>query len=66
MSNNFFGITNIKVKHFSIHENEIDIINEFLKQHDGNIIDIQYQQNNFTCKQILVIYQDCKKVGKTK
>lgn len=66
MSNNFFGITNIKVKHFSLHDNEIDTINEFLKMYDGNIIDIQYQQNNFTCKQILVIYQDVKKVGKTK
>lgn len=62
--NNLFGITNIKVKHFSISGDEIEKINDFLKLHDGNIIDIQYQQNNFTCKQILVIYQDVKKVGK--
>ena len=66
MSNNFFGITNIKVEHFVLHSDEIGKLNEFLKIHDGNIIDIQYQQNNFTCVQVLVIYQDVKKVGKTK
>ena len=65
MSNNFFGITNIKVKHFIIHD-DFNTLNDFLKIHDGNIIDIQYQQNNFAVKQILVIYQDNKKVGKTK
>ena len=64
--NNNFGITNIKVKHISYKSDEIDVINEFLKIHDGNIIDIQYQQNNFAVVQVLIIYQDNKKAGKAK
>ena len=61
MKSNLFGITNIKIKHFSIVENDYTSINEFLKKHDGNIIDIQYAQNNFTAKQILIVYQDTKR-----
>lgn len=61
MKSNLFGITNIKIKHFSIVENDYTSINEFLKKHDGNIIDIQYSQNNFTAKQILIVYQDTKR-----
>ena len=61
MRTNLFGITNIKIKHFVIVENDYTSINEFLKKHDGNIIDIQYCQNNFTAKQILIVYQDTKK-----
>lgn len=61
MNANLFGITNIRVKHFSIVENDYTNINNFLKKYDGNIIDIQYQQNNFVVKQILVIYQESKK-----
>lgn len=57
MRNLLFGITNIKVKHFSILNNDFSEINNFLKKYDGDIIDIQYQQNDFTAKQILIIYQ---------
>lgn len=57
MRNFLFGITNIKVKHFSILNNDMSEVNKFLKKYDGDIIDIQYQQNDFTAKQILVIYQ---------
>lgn len=64
MQVNLFGITNIKIKHFSITENDYTSINEFLKKYDGNIIDIQYEQNNFTAKQILIIYQENKKAPK--
>ncbi len=61
MNNILFGITNIKVKHFSIVENDYTNINAFFKKYDGNIIDIQYSQNNFVAKQILVIYQEVTK-----
>jgi hypothetical protein len=60
MKTNLFGITNIKIKHFSIVDNDYSIINRFLKEYDGSIIDIQYSQNNFTAKQVLIIYQDYK------
>lgn len=58
MKNNLFGITNIKVEHISVHQDDICLINDFLDEHDGNIIDVQYQQNNFTHIQVLIIYQD--------
>lgn len=61
MKANLFGITNIRIKHFSIKEDDYTIINNFLKKYDGNIIDIQYQQNNFVPKQILIIYQEVTK-----
>lgn len=61
MKTNLFGITNIRIKHFIIKEDDYTTINNFLKKYDGNIIDIQYQQNNFVVKQILVIYQEVTK-----
>lgn len=64
MKANLFGITNIRVKHFVIIENDYTSINDFLKKYDGNIIDIQYEQNNFTAKQILIVYQENKKAPK--
>lgn len=57
MNNTMFGITNIKVKHFACKSDEMGEINNFLKKHDGNIIDIQYSQNNFTMVQVLIVYQ---------
>lgn len=59
--NKMFGITNIKVEHMSCHSDDINLVNDFLEEHDGNIIDIQYQQNNFTHIQVLIIYQDTKR-----
>lgn len=61
MKNNLFGITNIRVKHFCIVDNNYVEINTFLKKYDGNIIDIQYSQNNFTAKQVLIVYQEKQK-----
>ena len=58
MKNNLFGITNIRIKHFVILDGDYSEINTFLRRYDGNIIDIQYSQNNFAAKQMLVIYQD--------
>ena len=53
-----FGITNIKVEFFTCTKSHVDELNNFLKKHDGNIIDIQYQQNDLATKQIMVVYQD--------
>ena len=58
MRSNMLGVTKIRIKHFSIVDNNYCEINAFLKKYDGNIIDIQYSQNNFTAKQIMVIYQE--------
>lgn len=60
MKNTMFGITNIKVKHFACKSDNIGEINNFLKKYDGNIVDIQYSQNNFAIVQVLVVYRDTK------
>lgn len=60
MKNNLFGITNIRIKHFVIEKDNYTSINNFLEKHNGDIIDIQYQQNAFVAKQILIIYQEKK------
>lgn len=57
MKSNLFGITNIRIKHFVIEKDNYTPINNFLEKYNGDIIDIQYQQNDFVAKQILVIYQ---------
>ena len=49
MRNNIFGITDIQVYMTS----ELQALNEFLQEHNGNIIDIQC-----TDKWFHVIYQD--------
>lgn len=57
MSTLLYGITGIKVRFFVCDKNA-DELNEFLSKHDGNIIDIQYQQNNFSVKQVMVVYKE--------
>ena len=39
--NNIYGITNIRVKAFEVNKNDVTEVNEFLAEHDSNIIDIQ-------------------------
>lgn len=39
--NNVFGITNIRAKAFEVNKNDVAEVNEFLAEHDGDIIDIQ-------------------------
>ena len=39
--NNVFGITNIRAKAFEVNKNDVTQVNEFLAEHDGDIIDIQ-------------------------
>lgn len=56
--NNLYGITNIKIVFMQTTDNNAPEINDFIKRHDGNIIDIQYQQNNFTCHQVMIIYSE--------
>ena len=51
-----YGIKGIKVKLFDfIKSNNLNELNDFLNEHDGNIIDIQYQCNN--CYRIMVVYK---------
>lgn len=55
--NKMYGITGIKVKFFVCQNANADKLNDFLEEYDGNIIDIQYQQNNFAIKQVMVVYK---------
>ena len=55
--NKMYGITGIKVKFFVCQNTNADELNDFLEEYDGNIIDIQYQQNNFAVKQVMVVYK---------
>lgn len=52
-----FGITNIRVKIFSlINSDQTDSLNYFLEQHNGNVIDIQFQDR----LRVMVVYQEVK------
>ena len=56
--NDFRGIKGIKVRIFEFTYN--DEINDFLKEHDGNIIDIQFQSTTtggYANSNVMVIYQ---------
>lgn len=39
--NNVFGITGIQTKVFEVNKNDVSEVNAFLKEYDGDIIDIQ-------------------------
>ena len=53
--NKMFGITNNQVKIFSLtNSDQIDGLNRFLKQYDGNIIDIQFQDR----LRVMIVYQE--------
>lgn len=55
--NKMFGITNIQVKIFSFSNSDhISALNHFLEQHNGNIIDIQFQDR----LRVMVVYQEVK------
>jgi hypothetical protein len=52
-----FGITNIQVKIFSFSNSDhISELNCFLEEHNGNIIDIQFQDR----LRVMVVYQEVK------
>lgn len=51
---NLFSIKGIQIKEFYGMDYNIDDINEFLKEHDGNIINIMYGDK----ANILVVYKE--------
>ncbi len=56
--NDFRGIKGIKVRIFEITYS--DEINDFLKEHDGNIIDIKFQSTTtggYANSNVMIIYQ---------
>ena len=56
--NKMFGITGIKVKFFSCFDKkDLDELNNFLCEYDGNIIDIQYQKSDVLLDSIMVVYK---------
>jgi hypothetical protein len=56
--NNMYGITGIQVKFFYIRKEEDENkLNDFLDEYNGHIINIQYQQNDYSPKQIMVVYK---------
>lgn len=55
--NNMFGITGIKVGFFAITYGDTSYLDDFLSKHDGDIIDIQFQQNEFSTQQVMVVYK---------
>lgn len=38
---NLYGMTGIEVKIIEVYGNEVEELNNFLKEYDGNIIDVQ-------------------------
>jgi len=56
--NKLYGITNIKVVFIQTTDNTAPEINAFLEKHNGNIIDIQYQQNDFASHQVMIAYKE--------
>ena len=78
MTNSIYGIPNIKVKFFSTvlvglgkqthTENFEDEINEFLKIHEGDILDVQYQpidrEQGNPYISVMVVYTEKDKPGK--
>ena len=59
--NNVFGITNIRVKAFEVNKNDVTEVNEFLAEHDSNIIDIQIIPMFQGYSRWMVIYHETEK-----
>lgn len=58
--NNVFGITNIRAKAFEVNKNDVAEVNEFLAEHDGDIIDIQIIPMFQGYSRWMVIYHEAK------
>lgn len=51
--NKMYGLLGLQIKRFSRTLAMIDKANEFLKEHDGNIVDIQHYEDG-----IMIVYVD--------
>lgn len=51
--NKMYGLLGLQVKRFSRTLAMVDKVNEFLKEHDGNIVDIQLDDGD-----IMIVYVD--------
>lgn len=51
--NKMYGLLGLQVKRFSPSLAMVDKVNEFLKEYDGNIVDVQYYEAG-----IMIVYVD--------
>lgn len=59
MTNSIYGIQDIKIKFFSGLESTVAFdIAEFLKKHNGNILDIQHQVVSTYLVSVMVVYTE--------
>lgn len=54
---NLFGITNIHVKAIEVSRNEMEEVNKFLEEHDGDIIDLQVMPMLYGMSRFIIIYK---------
>lgn len=52
-----YGMKNIQVKTIEVNKNDLTAVNKFLKDHDGNIIDIQIIPLLYGCSRFMIIYK---------
>lgn len=60
-SRNLLGIKGLQVKSFYWVRDNLESINNFLKEHEGNIVDIQYQMSGCAIHAedaLLIIYKE--------
>lgn len=56
--NNIYGITNIRIAAIEALHDHLSEVNEFLKAHDGNIIDIRTGDMLYGMTKYIFIYKE--------
>ncbi len=54
---NMYGITNIRVKSFEVDKDDFNEVNNFLKEYDGDIIDMQIIPLFYGKSRCVIVYK---------
>ena len=52
-----FGLTGIQVRAFEISHEDMSAVNDFLREYDGNVIDVQVVPMAMGLSKVVVVYK---------
>ena len=55
---NVFGITNLQIKTFDCFQDELTEVNEFLKEHNGDVVNIQTEAMLYGKTRYIITYRE--------
>ena len=54
---NIYGIMGLQIKGFEVVHEDMDAVNKFLSEHDGNIVSVDYVPMSLGVNKVFIIYK---------